>query len=227
MKKNKILAIIPARGSSKDIPKKNIRLLGGKPLIAWSIGEALQSKYINRVIVSTDSDEIASVSRKYKAEIAKRPDELATDMAKTIDVVLDLLNSLKKQKYEPDIVILLQPTSPLRTVQDIDESIKIFLGKKCESVVSFCESNSVLWSFKIEKEYAKPFLGKEYLKKRRQDLPNVYLPNGAVYVSTPKNLLKYKGFYGKKILPYIMPKDRSVDIDYELDFKMAELLMRK
>jgi CMP-N-acetylneuraminic acid synthetase len=226
-KDSKILAIIPARGGSKGIPNKNIRLLVGKPLIAWSIDEALKSKYINRVIVSTDSDKLAYVSERHKAETVKRSDRLATDTAKVIDVALDLLNFLKKQKYEPDIIILLQPTSPLRTVQDIDKSIRIFLEGKCESVVSFYESDSIAWSFKIERGYAKPFLGKKYLKTRRQDLPNIYLPNGAIYVCTPKSLFKYKSFYGKKVLPYIMSKNRSIDIDYEIDLKIVELTMKR
>lgn len=226
MKKN-ILAIIPARGGSKGLPRKNILPLAGKPVIAWSINAARKSRHINRTIVSTDDREIAGVSKKYGAEVVIRPKELATDKAKTIDVILHLLNSLKeKENYIPDVVVLLQPTSPLRTAKDLDESIKIFLKKKPEFVVSFYESNSILWSFKIEKGYTKSLLGDAYLKRRRQDLGNAYLPNGAIYISTPKNILKYKGFYGKKVFPYIMPENRSVDIDYELDLKIAELIMK-
>ena len=223
-----ILAIIPARGGSKGLPRKNIRLLNGKPLIAYTIEEAKKSKYISRVIVSTEDDEIAKVSNKYGAEIIKRPLELAKDDTPTVDVVLHVLDVLKVQSVKPDIVVLLQPTSPLRTSQDIDNAIKLFIENNCESVVSACEiEHSPYWSFKIEDGYLKPVFGESYLKKRRQELPKVYMPNGAIYITTPDILRKYRSFYCKKTLPYIMPPEKSIDIDNELDFLLAELLVQK
>ncbi len=225
-KRKKIIAIIPARGGSKGLPGKNIKLLAGKPLIAWTIERALKSKYLDRVIVSTDDKEIAEVSKKYGAEVIERPKKLATDKAKTIDVVSHVLGVLKKEHYVPDIAVLLQPTSPLRVTDDIDESILMFLKNKCDSVISFYESSFPLQGFKMEKKYLKPILGNKYLKTRRQDLPKTYLPNGALYVFTPRDLLKYKTFYPEKILPYIMPSDRSIDIDHEIDLKLAELIIK-
>jgi len=228
LKNKKILAIIPARGGSRRLPGKNIRKLLGKPLIVWTIEQAKKSKYIDKLIVSTDDKAIAEISKKYGAEVIKRPKILAIDRAKTIDVIFHLLSVLKKEKYDPEIIVLLQPTSPLRTVKDIDNAIELFLKNKCESVISIYESgHSPYWSFKIGKKYLEPIFSRKYLKQMRQDLPRAYIPNGAIYISRPKVLLKYKSFYCKKILPYIMPAVRSIDIDNETDFKLAELLLKK
>jgi len=230
MKKNKkIIAIIPARGGSKRLPVKNIKKLLGKPLIAWTIEQAKKSKYIDRLIVSTDDKKIAEISKKYGAEIVKRPKKLATDKAKTIDAVSHLLEILEKEKYIPEIVVLLQPTSPLRTEKDIDETIKLFLRKKVESVVSVCEvEHPPYWYFKINSRgFLEPFIKSQYLYKRHQDVPKVYRVNGAVYIANPKTLYKYKSFYCKKTLPYLMSSERSIDIDNEIDFKLAELILKK
>ena len=226
--KRKIIAIIPARGGSKGIPRKNIKLLGGKPLIAYSIEEALQSKHINKVIVSTEDKEIAEVSKKYGAEIIKRSEELAKDGTPTIDVVFHALDSLEQNKYMYDIIVLLQPTSPLRSTKDIDNSIDLFLSSSCDSVVSVCEAtHSPYWCLKVENEYLKPLFGDEYFRKRRQELETVYMPNGAIYVLAPRTLYKHKSFYCDCTIPYIMPAERSIDIDTKLDFMLAELLIKK
>lgn len=161
-----VLAIIPARGGSKGLPRKNIRPLNGKPLIAYTIEESKKSEYINRIVVSTEDKEIAEVSNKYGAKIIKRPLELAKDNTPTIDVVLHTLDDLKNN--EPDIIVLLQPTSPLRTSQDIDNAIKSFIEQDCDSVVSVCEiEHSPYWSFEIENNnYLKPIFEEKYLKKK-------------------------------------------------------------
>ena len=224
--KRKIIAIIPARGGSKRLPRKNIKIFLGKPLIARTIEQALKSKYLDRVIVSTDNREIAEISQKYGAEVMERPKKLAGDKSRVIDAVFQALDVLKKAKYVPQIAVLLQTTSPLRTTKDIDGAIQLFLKNKCEAVISFYESDSLLWSFRMGKRYLEPVLGKKYLKQRSQDLAKVYVPNGALYVFTPRNLSKYKSFYAKKLLPYIMPAQRSTDIDYEIDLKLAELIMK-
>ena len=223
-----IVAIIPARGGSKGIPRKNIKQLFGKPLIVWTIEHAKKSRYIGRITVSTEDKEIAEISKKYGAEVIERPEELAKDETPTIDVIFHVLQVVKAENFEPGAVVLLQPTSPLRNAQDIDNAVELFLKNDCESVVSVCEvEHSLYWSFEIENRYLKPIFGGKYLNMRRQDLPKVYTPNGAIYVSTPEILRKYKSFYCSKTIPYIMPPERSVDIDNEIDFMLAELLMRK
>jgi len=223
-----IVAIIPARGGSKGIPRKNIKQLFGKPLIVWTIEHAKKSRYIGRITVSTEDKEIAEISKKCGAEVIERPEELAKDETPTIDVIFHVLEVIKAENFEPGLVVLLQPTSPLRNAQDIDNAIELFLKNDCESVVSVCEvEHSLYWSFEIENRYLKPIFGGKYLNMRRQDLPKVYTPNGAIYVSTPEILRKYKSFYCSKTIPYIMPPGRSVDIDNEIDFMLAELLMRK
>ena len=225
----KIVAIIPARGGSKGIPRKNIRLLAGKPLIAYSIEAALNSKYINRIIISTEDKEIADISRKYGAEVIERPEELAKDNSQTIDVVKHVLENLKKnESYTPDIIALLQPTSPLRTKEDIDNGIELFVNNKCGSVISVCEAiHPVYWTFIIEK-YLKPiFNWKYFLNKRRQDLPKTYILNGAVYITSFDNLYKYNSFFNRKIIPYIMQSKNSIDIDEKVDFEFVEFLLRR
>ena len=227
-KKQKILAIIPARGGSKGVVRKNIRLLSDKPLIAHTIESALKSKYLDRIIVSTEDEEIFNVSKKFGVEVIERPNILADDKASTESVVIQLLGVLKKAGYVPDGIILLQPTSPLRTAEDIDSAIEIFLKNKYESVVSVCElKHPVHWSFVIGDKYLKPIFDIKYSKKRRQDLPKAYIPNGAIYISTRNNLLKYKNFCHKNIMPYVMPAERSVDIDNEIDFELSKLLISK
>lgn len=228
MKDKKIIAIIPARGGSKRIPRKNIKLLAGKPLVFYTIKAALKSKYLDRIIVSTEDKEIEGITKKYGSEVIKRPKALAKDKSPTIDVVFHILGVLEKEDYKPEAVVLLQPTSPLRATEDIDEAVRIFLNQDCKSVVSVCQyAHSPYWFFKIEKKRLKPLLGRKYFQLQSQDLPPVYLPNGAVFVASPETLLKYRGFDNNdKILPYIMPSQRSIDIDEELDFKLAELIIQ-
>lgn len=224
----KILAIIPARGGSKGILRKNITTLAGKPLIAYSIEVAKKSRYINRVVVSTDDNEIARIARIYESEIIMRPKELAKDSSSVMDAVFHVLDTLEKEEnYIPDIVILLQPTSPLRSVDDVDNAIELFLNSNgCESVVGVCENTHLYWSFKIERGYLKPIF-RQYIGMRRQKLPKLYLPNGAIFISTPHILKRYKSFYCNKTIPYVMPPERSIDIDEKKDLIIAELLMKE
>lgn len=223
----KVIAIIPARGGSKGIPRKNIKLLAGKPLIAYSIEAALKSKYIDKIIVSTEDDEIAEISKNYGAEIIKRPEELARDDSTTIEVVKHVLGVLEKENKQFGIIILLQPTSPLRKTEDIDKATELFLKGTCESIVSVCEAvKNPHWSLKIKDNYLKPlFDWNFFLNKRRQELPTTYFLNGAIYITTVENLIKYNSFFNEKVTPYFMPSYRSVDIDEPLDFKFAEFLL--
>ena len=225
----KILAIIPARGGSRGVPGKNIRLLNGKHLICHTIEEALKSFYPLRVIVSTDDAVIASISDKCGADIIRRPDELARDDSPRIDAVFHVIDSMKNE-IVPDIVILLQATSPLRNTEDIDAAIELYLNNKCDSVsvISMCKvDHSPYWCFRFDNDDFKPLFGDEYLRIRRQELPEIYRPNGAIYITSLSNLYKNKEFYCDNIIPYIMPAERSIDIDEEIDFLIAEQLIKK
>ena len=227
-----ILGLIPARGGSKGLPRKNIKPLLGKPLIAWTIEQALASKYLDKVIVSTDDKEIADISKKYGAEIPfMRPRELAEDNAKGIDVVLHAINWIKennKQKHY-DLIMLLQPTSPLRKSDDIDKAIELLFLKETQAIVSVCEvDHHPLWANTLSEDGCmKDFIRKEIMNKNRQELPKFYRLNGAIYLAYCNYIKEQKGFFGKKTFTYIMPRERSIDIDSEIDFKMAELIIKK
>jgi len=232
MKNNKkILAIIPARGGSKRLPGKNLIELLGKPLIWYTIEAAKNSKYIDKVVVSTDNLKIAEISKKYGVEVIKRPKFLATDKSKSSDVVLHALEVLKKN-YVPDIFVLLQPTSPLRTAEDIDKSINIFLEKNHDSVISVCEVPKpvIHYSFSPGKNYLKPIFSWKYLKDFYKDKvkewnKKLYFENGAIYVISPDNFKKHKRFTLAKTFPYVMPKEKSIDIDTEADLWLCEKFM--
>jgi len=225
-----ILAVIPARGGSKGVPRKNIRLLVGKPLIAYSIEAARGSKYVSRLIISTEDEEIERISKNLGAEVISRPQELAKDNVPTVDVVLHVLDVLReREKYIPDVVIALHPTSPLRTSMDIDGAVEKFLNcQDCLSLISVTEfEKPPFWALKIENGYISPVFGEKYFKMMRQELPKTYKPNGAIFMATPKVLYRYRTFYTPKTLAYIMPPERSVDIDTEFDFILAEYILSK
>lgn len=218
---NNIIAIIPARGGSKGIPRKNMRLLAGKPLIAYSIEAAFKSKYINRVVVSTEDDEIAEISKKYGAEVIERPEELATDSAPTEPVIEHVLEWLKEQEYyKPDIIILLQPTSPLRTGKHIDEALDMFLNGYFGSLLSVCQSSAFIWKMEESGAYS---INYDYKNRpRRQDKEPEYIENGAIYIMRYKVLMENHNRLGGKIGLYIMPEEYSTEIDTEFDFYLCE-----
>ena len=219
------LAIIPARGGSKRLPRKNLLDLCGKPLIAYSIEAALKSKYISKVIVSSDDEEILNIAKEYKADFIKRPDELASDTATTFDALKHTLENVKKYDY----VVLLQPTSPLRTEKHIDEAIELLKEKNADAIISVCEmEHSPLWSNTLDENLdMSNFLRDEVLNKRSQDLSKYYRLNGAIYICKTDKLLQNKGFFLKEnIYAYKMNKKHSVDIDEEIDFIIAEKLMQ-
>ncbi len=224
-----VLAIIPARGGSKGVLKKNIRELCGKPLIAYTIEEAKKCRSISRIIVTTDDPDIAETSVKFGAEVPfVRPAELSNDTATTIDVIVHSLEWLEKnEEYRPDAVMLLQPTSPLRTWEDMDKAFKIFQTNPGMSVISVCEAeHSPFWCGTIEDGRLVPIGGKDYTNIGRQGLPKAYRFNGAIYISSRKDILTERTFFNN-INPYIMPCDRSIDIDTELDLKFAEFILRE
>jgi len=225
-----ILGLIPARGGSKGLPGKNIKSLLGKPLIAWTIKQALASKYLDRLVVSTDNKEIAEISRKYGADVPyMRPKELAEDNAKGIDVVLHLIDWLKENdnRKQYELIMLLQPTSPLRRFEDIDKAIELLFLKEAKAIVSVCEvDHHPLWANTLPEDGCmKDFIRKEIMNKNRQELPVFYRLNGAIYLAYCNYIKQCKSFLGKETFAYVMPRERSIDIDNEMDLKLAEILM--
>jgi len=227
----KLLAIIPARGGSRRLPRKNILDLAGKPLIAWTVEAALASKHIDRVVVSTDDQEIADISKKYGADVPfMRPDELANDEATSIDVVLQVLEQLEVDDEEYDYIVLLQPTSPLRTTQNIDESVELLQSRNSDAVISVCEAeHSPLWCNTIPEDGdLSDFLDESILNKRSQDLEKYYRLNGAIYLCNIKKLYEEHTFFIKNMTTsIIMSKVESVDIDDFIDFMLAEIIILK
>jgi len=223
-----ILAVIPARLGSKRLPKKNMKMLCGKPLLAYTIDSVRNSHYVNRFIVSTEDRGIAKISQSYDAEAIIRPFELARDESPTEDVIFDALEQLQlKEQYTPDIIILLQPTSPLRTTEDIDTAIEIFLNTAGDSLISVTEyDHTPYWAFRIEKGFLKREFTKES-RTRSQDLPKLYRPNGSIFITRVSTFRTIQSFYATHNIPYIMPRERSIDIDDEFDFSIAEFILKK
>ena len=227
-KNKKILAIIPARSGSKGLVDKNIKKLNGKPLIAYTIEATKKSNIFDQIIVTTDSEEYATISRQYGAEVPfLRPSKLSLDNTSSMDVIIHVLDELKKQGKVYDCFMLLQPTSPLRTKDDILNSVKMMFDKNANSIVSVCEvDHNPLWSNTLDQTLSLDEFIKEDGNIRRQELPTYYRLNGAIYLSNTNSFLENKTFY-KKSFAYIMSKQNSVDIDDELDFKLAELISKK
>ena len=229
MNDKKILAIIPARGGSKGIPHKNIKDLNGKPLISYSIEEANKSKYIDKLVVSTEDSEIADTSKKFGADVPfLRPKELSKDSTSGIDPILHAVNWFKDKGYNFDYVMCLQCTSPFRKHSQIDEAIEMLMEKDSDSIVSVCESEvTPYWMKRIEDGKLKNFLDDSIFYARRQDAPKIYRLNGAIYLAHTQILLDTKNWYTENTLPYIMDEMSSIDIDNMLDFKFAEFLMKE
>jgi len=224
----KHLAIIPARGGSKCLPGKNIKKLKGIPLIAYSIRAALKSRNISRVVVSTDDHRIADVARKYGSEVIMRPAYLAKDESLMAGVIFHCLNTLKtKEGYIPDKFILLQPTSPLRTLRHIDEAFSILRYENCDSVISVCQPDfHPCKSFKINKRgFLEGLVSSMHCFVPRQHLPKVYVCNGAIYLIKTSAFIEEESLITLKTFPYIMPPKESVDIDSIVDFEYVSYLM--
>lgn len=225
-----VLGIIPARGGSKGIPRKNIKKLNGKPLIAYTIEEALKSKYIDRIVVTTEDMEIAEISKKYGAEVPFiRPAELAEDDTPGIDPIIHCIKWLRDNEgYSPDYVYQLQCTLPLRTVEHVDEAMELMVRTGGDAVVSVCKSeHSPYWMKKIENGRLIDFLDSYSNNRRRQELPIVYRLNGAIHIAKTHILLKYGSWYTDFTTPYIMDYVSSIDIDDIHDFKFVEFLIKE
>lgn len=234
-----VLGIIPARGGSKSIPRKNIKLLCGKPLIAWSIEEAKKSRLLTRIIVSTDDLGIADVARQYGCEVPfLRPAEFAQDLSTDVEFLLHALDFLReKEGYNPEIVLRLPPTSPLRTATHIDEGIeKLIATPDADAVRPICEAPKhpyKLWKITEDKKFLEPFLPESFTgfheayNLPRQLFPKAYIHTGAMDVIRTRTLREQKSTSGKKLAYFFMAPEDSVNIDHPIDFEIAEFLMQK
>ena len=221
-----MIAIIPARGGSKGLPRKNIKLLKDKPLIAYTIEAALDSKTITKVLVSTDDAEIADVALKYGAEVPfMRPEHLATDTAKSIDVLTYTCERLEREGHSSiEEFMVLQPTSPLRQAKHIDEAFNLYRDKNADSVVSYCQENHpIVWHKYIDKDKRLIPIFKENIRNRQEEKLS-YFPNGAIYIFKRK-LINQSTYSSENTFAYIMDRKVSVDIDTLEDWKMAEIFL--
>ena len=223
-----MIAIVPARGKSKGLPGKNIKNLLGKPMIAYTIEEGLKSKYLSEIIVSTDDKNIAEVAVMFGAKCPfMRPDELASDKSLAIDTYIYTVDRLNKEfGYDIREFSVLHPTSPLRLVEDIDNTIEVFRKNEADSSVSYTrENHPVTWHKYLDEDGRIIPLFEDRLLNRQESRP-AYYPNGAVYVFKYE-VIKSKKYYTDKSYAYVMPSERSVDIDTIDDFEYAEFLLRR
>jgi len=225
------LAIIPARGGSKGLPGKNIKEICGKPLIAWSIEAGLSSKYIDKVVVSTDNEKIASVARKYGGQVPfLRPEGLAGDAATTFDTLKHAIEFYRESLGEIyDYIVLLEPTSPLREVKDIDLAIETLLASAAQSIVGVCKTESQNPAFLVLQDnrgFVSGYENKDMKVLRRQEIQDVYFFEGTIYISDTEALLQNKSFYHQATLAYEVPKYKSLEIDDMDDFIMIEAIMK-
>ena len=229
--KTNCLAIIPARGGSKGLPRKNIKPFLGKPLVAWTIEQAKNSKYVDKVVVSTEDKEIAEISRKYGAEVPfLRPEELARDDSPTIDAIIHALNWFEKRGEYFDMVVLLEPTSPLRDVEDIDKCVEILINNtKAEAIVGVAKLESTHPEFNVvinEGGFIRKTDGTTNFKVlRRKDLKDIYFFEGSIYISEVGALKQKRTFYHESTLAYVVPKYKSLEVDELCDFICIEALM--
>lgn len=224
----RIIAIIPARSGSKGLPNKNIRLLNGKPLLAYSILQAQETGIIDEIFLSTDSQEYADIAIQYGANVPfLRSDVLASDSASTWDCVEEALEQYSKIGKEYDLFVVLQPTSPLRTAGDIIHALNKMLLNNADSVVSVCEADHspLLCNTLPEDLSLKKFIRSEITSKTRQELPTYYRINGAIYAVGTSYFLNAQNIYAGNSIAYVMPRERSVDIDTLFDFSLAECLL--
>ncbi len=225
------LAIIPARGGSKGIPRKNVALVGGKPLLFWTVSEAQKSGSLDRLIISTEDEEIANLARAYGVEIPfLRPRKLARDETPGIEPIIHAARWLEeKEGYCPHYLMALQPTSPLRSAADIEGAIRLAQEKSADAVVSVTSAHThpylakrVLGNGRIE-----DLIRQEGGYSRRQEFPPAHMVNGAIYVVKRDVLLRRRTFYPNRTFAYIMPPERSIDVDDSWDLHMADLIIRE
>lgn len=224
----RFLAIITARSGSKGLKDKNIKKLNGKPMMAYTIEAAKKSGIFDDIIVSTDSEKYSKIAKDYGAQVPfLRPESLASDTASSMDVIEYTILELEKSGLKYDYFILLQPTSPLRDEKDIFKAIELLFEKSANAIVSVCEvDHSPLLMNTLEESLGMDNFIPNNINNRRQDLPKYYRLNGAIYLSGIEYFLKYKDFYKEKSYAYIMDDKGSIDIDGDVDFLLASVLMK-
>ena len=229
---NKILAVIPARGGSKGLPRKNIMEIDGYPLIQYTINAALTAKNLTDVIVSTDDKEIAQISIELGAQVPfMRPNELASDMSESAPVIIHALKEMEEIRgYHYDAIIMLQPTCPLRSSKHIEKALELFFSKDCDSLVSVSSVGGV-HPFRMKRMIGNElvsFIDQGFWDMRpRQVLPDVYIRNGSIYLIRRDTLIDQGQLIGKKCLGLVMSDEESVNIDTPIDFKLAEILLKE
>ena len=224
------IAIIPARSGSKGLRDKNIKLLGGKPLMAYTIEAALGSRLFDEIHVSTDSETYAEIARRWGASVPfLRNSALSTDTASTLDVVKDVIKRYQHTGKTFDTLTILQPTSPLRTADDIIAGFDMMESKDANAVVSVCEADhSPLWTNTLPEDGSlKHFIDWELVNRPRQDLPTYYRLNGALYIANVQYILGTDNIYSESCYALIMHRNHSIDIDTEMDFEIAEMLVQR
>jgi CMP-N,N'-diacetyllegionaminic acid synthase len=226
-----LLALILARGGSKGLPGKNVRVLRGKPLIAWSIEAAQASKYVSSIVVSTDSDDIAAVAERFGAEVPfRRPPELATDTATSIDAILHALDWLGARGRNFDYLALLEPTSPLREARDIDQALEKLKASSAQAIVSVCKAASIHPAFMYRLGSGgslTPYLTDTGNHVRRQDIEPIYFLDGTIYIARSATFRQLKSFYHNQTIGFEVPKWKSPEIDDEIDYLHVEAIMKQ
>jgi len=225
------LAIIPARGGSKGLVGKNIKELCGKPLIVWSIEAGLKSKYVDEVVVSTDYENITDIAKSYGAKVPFiRPDYLASDTATSFDAIKHTIEFYKNElNQEFDYIVLLEPTSPLREVNDIDKAVEYLFDSRADSIVGISKTedqNPAFLVLKDSKDFITGYENKDMKVLRRQDIKDVYFFEGTIYISKSDVLMNKKTFYHENAIGYEVPKYKSLEIDDIEDFIMVEAIMK-
>lgn len=226
----RVLGIIPARAGSKRLPGKNMLLLDGKPIIDWTINAAKKSGCIDEIVVTSDDLAVSEVANSSGVTFLERPPILATDTAKTVDVVLHVVNEYKRRGCHYDVIILLQPTSPLRSAEDISNALSLFINNDASSVVSMCmveHSPLLTCQLNSDGDLSNFYFSIKNLSSRSQDLPTYFRLNGAIYISRLDDFVREASFFSNPGFPYIMPIERSIDIDNEIDYLTAQVFMNK
>lgn len=224
-----VLVFVPARAGSKRVPGKNLRFLAGKPLIVHTIETAIKSSIFDYLFVSTDGEEIACIAREAGAEVPFiRPHELATDTARGIDVLHHAMAWLEERGQKYDCIMVLQPTSPLRAIEDIWAALELFMQRDAEAIVSVCEvEHHPWWCNELPADGCMVNFLRSNILANRQELPKYYRLNGAIYLARWEFIRYRNSWFGPRTYAYIMPQERSVDIDSELDLLIAEILFSR
>lgn len=221
----KITAIVPTRKGSKGVKRKNIRILNGKPLICYTLDEALKSKFIDNILIPTDDEEVIKIANQYKIKTFVLPENLTRDES---DLQKEVLSYLFKNLDDlHEVFIMLPAVAPLRKAIDIDLATELFFESDCDTVIGVAESKEIpYWTYNIKDGYLTSIKGLENPLVRRQLLPKTYTLNGSLFISNVDTFLKNGTFFTDKVVPYIFPSNRSIDIDTELDLKFAEFLLQ-